>query len=79
MLENIILFILSSVAVLAVCGMVISKWLRSENRFTAEEIDNLTFWEKVTFAFTHFFDKVDHSKDYSNIEIEKKCSGFKNL
>lgn len=78
MLENIILFILSLIAVLSVCGMVTSKWLRSETRFTAEEIDNLTFLEKVTFAFTHFFDEVDHSKDYTDIEIEKKCSGFKN-
>lgn len=77
MLENVILFILSTIVVLIVCRMVIMKWLRSENRFTAEEIDNLTFWEKVTYAFTNFFSRVDHSKDYPTIEIEKKCSGYK--
>lgn len=77
MLTKVLLFILSILVVLALSGMVTMNWLRSENRFTAEEIDNLTFWEKVTYAFNYICECIDHSKDLPDIEISKKCSGYK--
>ena len=78
MLTNIIVFLLTTAVLLVICKMAFSYWQRSENRLTAEELDNLTFWEKVAYAFDFFCKRVNESADFPEIEIKKEFGGFKN-
>lgn len=79
MLENLFIVFVVLIGLLAACRMILEYWLRSQRHLPYEEVSNLTFLEKVTFAFGHFCDRIQKSRELRNIKMEEEFGKKKML
>ncbi|MBU3874837.1 hypothetical protein HGO97_003285 [Faecalicatena sp. AGMB00832] len=72
MLERLFLFLISAVALLAVCWMLTEYWLRSVRKLSTERISSLGILDRMAFAFEDFCGGVNHKKDFRRLHLEEE-------
>lgn len=77
MVKNLLIILVSAVALLLVCWILAEYWIRSVKKLSAEKISSLSLWNRIAFAFGDFCKEVNRKKNFGRMKVEDELGSVR--